>query len=41
MLKRLFPTLAAMPVEELMMLPLIIVLLIGLFAGGLTLLIVG
>ena len=40
-LKRQFPTLAALPVEDLMMLPLIVVMGIGLFAGGLKLLIVG
>ena len=41
MLKRLFPNLAALPPEELMMLPLIVVMGIGLFAGGLKLLIFG
>lgn len=38
MLKRLFPTLAAMPVEDLMMLPVIVVMVIGLFVGALKLL---
>lgn len=37
-LKRLFPTLAAMPAEELMVLPLIVFMFIGLFTGALTLL---
>lgn len=38
LLKRLFPNLAGMPAAELMMLPLIIVMVIGLCAGGLKLL---
>jgi hypothetical protein len=41
MLKRLFPNLAAMPAEELMILPLIIFMFMGLFAGGLKLIFAG
>ena len=38
-LKRQFPTLAAMPGEDLIMLPLIVVMGIALFAGGLKLIV--
>ena len=39
--RRLFPNLAALPAGELMMLPMIVVLSIGMFVGLLKLLILG